>query len=156
MVIVASLALLGLATFFVSRVVPERRELLVVAVLSLPILLRLPDTLHHEAVEVRQNRHVNTGTSEVAAPVLRGPFHNAARFDEVKFLLAVRNIVPPDARVGFTADPNQTWIRWAAWGLAPRLLVPDTDAHWLVYRDPSATEPGRELIRVGRFSLVSR
>lgn len=156
MVIVASLALLGLATFFVSRVVPGRRELLAVAVLSLPILLRLPDTLHHEAVEVRQNRHVNTGTSEVAAAFLRGPIHTAARLDEVKFLLAVRDIVPPDARIGFTADPNQTWIRWAAWGLAPRLLIPGADAHWLVARDPSATVSGKEVIRVGRFSLVSR
>jgi hypothetical protein len=157
MVTLAALVVLGLATFLVSRVLPARRELLVLAVLALPILLELPHTLHHEAVEVRQNRHVNASTGEVAAAFLRGPTHTAGRLDEFKFLLVVRDVVPPDAQIGFTADPNQTWIRWAAWGLAPRLLIPGTDARWLVARDPSsATNLGRELVRVGRFSLVAR
>jgi hypothetical protein len=156
MVTIASLAALGLAFLLASRLLPARRELLVVAVLALPILVRLPSTLRHEGVEVRQNRHVDMRTAEVAAPFLRGPYHRAEHFAEVRFLVAARRIVPESARVGFTADPNQTWIRWAAWGLAPRLVLPGVAAPWLILRDSPAEGLGRVVLRVGDYTLVRR
>jgi hypothetical protein len=156
MVTLATLAALGLAFLLASRLVPARRELLLVAVLALPVLIRLPSTLHHEGIEVRQNRHVDMRTAEVGAPFLRGPYHQAGRFEEARFLLAARRIVPEDARVGFVADPNQTWIRWAAWGLAPRLVLPGANAPWLILRDSSPSGLGRIVLRVGDYVLVRR
>lgn len=153
---VAILAALGLSTLLASRLLPARRSLLVVAVLALPVCLTLPRTLRHEATEVRQDRHVDSSLAEVAAPFMRGGQRSPQRNEEVRFLLAVRRLVPPDAEIGFTASPGQRWVRWAAWALAPRLVVPGTEAGWVMVRDEPSTGLGREVLRVGHFGLVQR
>jgi hypothetical protein len=153
---VAILAALGLSTLLASRLLPARRSLLAVAVLALPVLLTLPRTLRHEAVEVRQDRHVDSSLAEVAAPFMRGGQRSPGKNEEVRFLLAVRRMVPSDAEIGFTASPGQRWVRWAAWALAPRLVVPGTDVPWVMLRDENAAGLGREVLRIGHFRLVRR
>jgi hypothetical protein len=130
--------------------------LLVVAVLAVPILARIPTTLHHEGAELRQNRHVDVKLAEVAAPFFRGGARRPERNDEVRFLLAVRKAVPPDATIGVVANPGQRWVRWAAWALAPRLVVPGTATPWLMLRDQQAGSLGRSVVSIGRFRLVRR
>jgi hypothetical protein len=154
MVTLAALAALGLATFLASRLARGRRELLAVAVLALPLVLKLPGTLRHEATEVRQNRHVDSSTAEIAAPFLRSGIRSPLRLEEVRFLIAVRRVVPADAEIGFVANPGQRWVRWAAWGLAPRLVVQGADRQWVMLRDQPGDRLGRTVVRVGRFRLV--
>src|SRR4051812_44155123 len=110
MVTLAALAALGLATFLASRLARGRRELLAVAVLALPLVLKLPGTLRHEATEVRQNRHVDSSTAEIAAPFLRSGIRSPLRLEEVRFLIAVRRALPADAEIGFVANPGQRWV----------------------------------------------
>jgi len=149
---------------------PERRRaLLAVPVLVLPIALTLADTLHDEKRAIDRYFGLTPIEAEVDPP-LRWP-----EYENVELLLAIRRLVPADATISFlpggrwsetrTAAEARSiylqsgWVRWVAFVIAPRIVVPGTDASWTVLVDQSPSEAGVQFRRAWRFGsdwLVQR
>jgi hypothetical protein len=134
---------------------------LAVLVLAVPLLLSLPGRVKHEAGEVEGS--IRHGTSERIT-------RSAAPAGERDVLVLARRVVPPEAVIGvagpdassadrITGAASTSWARWAAYVLAPRLIVGRLDTDWLLLLDTSAERIGVEPLRewqFGRYRLVKR
>jgi hypothetical protein len=135
------------------------RSLAAGAVLAVPVAVTLGSTVRKDVDAVREHSRLSAVQAEVVPPF---PF---AGYRNVPLLLGMRRLVPADANIAFVPrePPDiylQTgWVRWAAFVLAPRLVVEGRDAPWLVvvHRTPRAAKiHGRRAWRFGDDWLVER
>jgi hypothetical protein len=135
------------------------RSLAAGAVLAVPVALTLGSTARKDVDAIREHSRLSAVEAEVVPPF---PF---AGYSNVPLLLGVRRLVPPEGRIAFfPREPAgiylQTgWVRWAAFVLAPRVVVDGRDAPWLVvvHRTPRAANVrGRRAWRFGNDWLVER
>ena len=169
--VLVTLAIL-LVAFVISRVAPLRsraRTLLVASALILPIVWTLPATLRHERLLIRKDLRLTPIQAEVEPPI------HWPRYSNTALLLGIRKIVPLGASVTFLPGGRWTrgvlstvaraaylrtgWVRWVAFVIAPRHVVADIDARWVVLADQSPTTAGirpRLAWRFGQDWLVLR
>ena len=135
------------------------RSLAAGAVLAVPVAVTLGSTVRKDVDAIREHSRLSAVQAEVVPPF---PF---AGYRNVPLLLGVRRLVPEDANIAFVPRESpdiylQTgWVRWAAFVLAPRLVVEGRDAPWLVvvHRTPRAAKVhGRRAWRFGDDWLVER
>jgi hypothetical protein len=128
------------------------------AVLAVPAAVTLGSTVRKDVDAIREHSRLSAVQAEVVPPF---PF---AGYRNVPLLLGVRRLVPDDARIAFVSrEPVDVylqtgWVRWAAFVLAPRVVV-EGDAPWLVvvHRTPRAAKiHGRRAWRFGDDWLVER
>ena len=124
------------------------------AVLVVPIALTLPSTVRKDVDAIREHRRVGRIEAEVVPPF---PF---AGFRNVPLLLGIRQRVPEDASIAFVPRGGaaarriyvQTgWVRWAAFSIAPRLVVSGARARWVVLVGRSPGEAGVHPRRAWRY-----
>jgi hypothetical protein len=127
------------------------RPLVAAVILAVPLAVTLGSTVRSDVDATREHSRLNAVEAEVAPPF---PFPG---YRNVPLLLGVRRLVPPDASMAFLSrDPPgvylQTgWVRWAAFVLAPRLIVERRDAPWVVLVHQTPDEGGISGLRVWRF-----
>jgi hypothetical protein len=135
------------------------RSLAAGAVLAVPVAVTLGSTVRKDVDAVREHSRLSVVQAEVVPPFAFAGYRN------VPLLLGVRRLVPEGANIAFVPrePPHiylQTgWVRWAAFVLAPRLVVEERDAPWLVivHRTPRAAKiHGRRAWRFGDDWLVQR
>ena len=158
-----------LAVAVAWRLPAHRRALVAIPVLALPIALTLPATLRHETHAIRRSFRLTPVEAEVAPP------HRWPAYRNVPLLVGARRLVPGDATIAFIPGGRWTkartpaearriyvqtgWVRWAAFVLAPRVVVEGTDAPWAVLVDQSPERAGIRPRRAWRFGndwLVQR
>lgn len=151
LVLLATLALLALAVGIAVRGRPGiPATALVAAVLALPVLLSLPGTLRDEVPAIGDR----TSPGDRLA---RGPGVEA-------LIAAVRQRVPPDGRIRVAAARGEPplgsrWVRWLAYRAAPRVVVEDEDASWIVGRGIDPGDVGLDdgdVSHFGPFWLAER
>jgi hypothetical protein len=135
------------------------RSLAAGAVLAVPVAVTLGSTVRKDVDAIREHSRLSAVEAEVVPPF---PF---AGYRNVPLLFAVRRLVPEDGNIAFVPrEPPEIylqtgWVRWAAFVLAPRLVVEGRDAPWLVvvHRTPRAAKVhGRRAWRFGDDWLVER
>jgi hypothetical protein len=145
------------------------RTLLAAGVIVLPVVWSLPGTLRHEQRLIRRDLGLTPVQAEARSPVYWAGYTNTP------LLLGIREHVPRGARVTFLPGAGlargrppaeerarylQTgWVRWAAFVIAPRLVVDDVSAPWVVLADQSPGAAGirpRHAWRFGPDWLVER
>ena len=79
---------------------------------------------------------------------------------DLPLLLGIRRLVPEDGSIAFVPRGGRAarriyvqtgWARWAAFAVAPRLVVEDANAPWLVVVGRSPDEAGLRVRRAWRF-----
>ena len=160
--VVVALALVGAGTAL-SRFLPRAgRSLLAVLVVALPAAWTVPATIRSEVRDARADARLSPFAKEVEPPV-----HFPRRYRNVRLLAAARRLVPADATVAFApggrflqgrtrADARRIyvqsgWVRWFAFSLAPRLVVADLEAPWVVVVDQAPRRAGIAPARAWRF-----
>ena len=126
------------------------------ALLAVPIALTIHSTVRRDVDAIREHSKLTPVQANVAPPFAFPGYGN------VPLLLGIRRHVPPDASIGFVSrEPADIylrtgWIRWLAFAVAPRLVVNDPHARWVVYarRQPPATV--EHVWRYGDVRLVER
>ena len=135
------------------------RSRLAAAILAVPVAVTIASTVRKDIDATREHSRLSRVEAEVTPPF---PFPG---YRNVPLLLGVRRVVPPDASVAFVPRDSpdvylQTgWVRWAAFVIAPRLVVEQRDAPWvvLVHQTPAeAGISGRRVWRFGSDRLVRR
>jgi hypothetical protein len=136
-----------------------RRSLVAAALLAIPIAVTIGSTVRSDVDAIRAHARIGAADAAVVPP------HTFPGFANVALLRGVRRLVPSGARVAFVArEPQEIylqtgWIRWAAFAIAPRLVVEGRKAPWVVVtgRTPGdAGVRGRRSWRFGRDWLVER
>ena len=159
MPVLVSLVVLGVAALLAPWVSPRRRGLLAAGVLAVPVALALPGVLADEARETRASWGRSAQRAEIAAPL--ATTFRPWRVDSPEYrilALAVREI-PEHAEIGLERPFDGHWARATAFAAAPRLVVPDLDAEWLILREADPDELGiepRRSWRAGRYWLVQQ
>ena len=124
------------------------------AVLVVPVALTLPSTVRKDVDAIREHRRIGRVEAEVVPPF---PF---AGFRNVPLLLGIRQRVPEDASIAFVPPGGaaarriyvQTgWVRWAAFSIAPRLVVSGARAPWVVLVGRTPGEAGVHARRAWRY-----
>jgi hypothetical protein len=135
------------------------RSLVAAAVLAIPVAVTIGSTVRNDVDAIRAHARVSAADAAVVPP------HPFPGFANVALLRGVRRLVPADARVAFVArEPPEIylqtgWIRWAAFAIAPRLVVEGPKAPWVVVAGRTPGEAGvrgRRSWRFGRDWLVQR
>jgi hypothetical protein len=135
------------------------RPLLAAAILAVPVAVTIGSTVREDIDAMRDHSRLSRVEAEVAPPF---PFPG---YRNVPLLLGVRRLVPPRASIAFLSrDPPDVylqtgWVRWAAFVLAPRLIVERRDAPWVVLVHQTPDEAGifsRRVWRFGNDRLVRR
>ncbi len=135
------------------------RSLVASAVLVAPLAFTLPKTIRHDVDAIRDHSRLTAVQAEVEPPFRFPGYRN------VPLLLGIRRLVPTDADVAFVPRGSaeiylQTgWLRWAAFVIAPRVVVEGRDARWIVVVDRTPREAkvrGRRAWRFGDDWLVAR
>jgi hypothetical protein len=136
-----------------------RRSWLTGAVLAVPVALTLGSTVRDDADAIREHSRLSAIQAEVVPPF------RFAGYSNVPLLVGMRRLVPENATIAFVSrEPADVylqtgWVRWAAFVLAPRLVVEGRNAPWLVvvHRTPGAAKiHGRRVWRFGDDWLVQR
>jgi hypothetical protein len=135
------------------------RSLVAGAVLAVPVAVTLGSTVRKDVDAIREHSRLSAIEADVVPPFRFAGYRN------VPLLLDTRRLVPEDAKIAFVPrEPVDVylqtgWVRWAAFVLAPRLVVEARDAPWLVvvHRTPRAAKVhGRRAWRFGDDWLVER
>jgi hypothetical protein len=138
------------------------RSLAAAAVLVLPIALTVGSTVRHDVDAIREHARLSAVEADVEPPFAFPGYRN------VPLLLGMRRLVPDDARIAFVPrggaaarrDYVRTgWVRWAAFVLAPRLVVAGSTAPWIVSVGRPPGDAGIVARRTWRFGddwLVER
>jgi hypothetical protein len=153
----------------VTQLTSRVRTLLVASVLILPIAWTLPATLRHEGLLIRKDLRLTPIQAEVEPPVRWTGYSNTALLLGIRKIVPVgatmtflpggrltRGLSPSDARTGYL---ETGWVRWVAFVIAPRRVVDDVDARWVVLADESPATAGvrpRRAWRFGRDWLIQR
>ena len=141
--VIVTLGLLLLVALFALRMSRWLRVVAVAAVVAVPILWTLPETLRRESDRIDRSFALTPVQAEVVPPF---PYPGYAN---VPLLIGIREHVPRDATVSFfPADmPRRTylqtgWVRWLAFVIAPRLVAEGADAPWAVVAGQTPAEAG--------------
>jgi hypothetical protein len=135
------------------------RSLAAGAVLAVPVAVTLGSTVRRDVDAIRENSRLHGVQAEVVPPF------RFAGYSNVPLLLGMRRIVPEAARIAFVPrEPADIylrtgWVRWAAFVIAPRVVVEGPNAPWVVvvHRTPRAAGVhGRRAWRFGDDWLVER
>ena len=159
--VLITLGVLVAAAILASRLAVRSRVFLVTAILVLPVALTLPRTLRHERRVIDRSFALTPVEAEVVPPI-----HWPA-YENVSLLLGIRRLVPRGASISFIPGGRWTrerspaearriyvqsgWVRWVAFVVAPRIVVPGRDAPWVVLVDQSPADAGLHPRRAWRF-----
>ena len=130
------------------------RSLVAGAVLVVPIALTLPSTVRKDVDAIREHRRIGAVQAEVVPPFAFAGFRN------VPLLLGIRQRVPEDSSIAFVPPGGaaarriyvQTgWVRWAAFAIAPRVVVSGARAPWVVLVGRTPGEAGVRAQRAWRY-----
>ena len=134
----------------------SRRSTLVAAILVVPIAMTAFSTIRDDVDAVREQGRLSAVEADVVPPFAFAGYRN------VPLLLGIRRQVPADASLAFVARQSPAvylrtgWVRWAAFVVAPRLVVDDPRAEWVVYVDGAPPHGARRAWRFGPDWLVQR
>ena len=130
------------------------RSLAAGAVLVVPVALTLPSTVRKDVDAIWEHRRIGTVQAEVVPPFAFAGFRN------VPLLLGIRQHVPEGSTIAFVPRGGvaarriyvQTgWVRWAAFAIAPRLVVSGARAPWVVLVGWPPGEAGLRPRRAWRY-----
>jgi hypothetical protein len=130
--------------------------LVAAAILVVPVALTIGSTVRHDLNAVREHARLDEARAGVVPPFAFAGYRN------VPLLRGIRRHVPADAGIGFVAgEPagiylRTGWIRWLAFAVAPRLVVNDPRARWLVYVHRPPPAGAAHVWRFGDDRLVER
>jgi hypothetical protein len=132
------------------------RSIVAAAALAVPIALTIGSTVRADVDAVREHSRPAAAQADVVPPFPFAGYRNDA------LVLGIRRHVPAGAGVGFVArQPADVylrtgWIRWVAFAVAPRLVVDDPRARWVVYVHRPPPPSARHVWRFGDDRLVER
>jgi hypothetical protein len=130
------------------------RSLAAGVVLAIPVALTLGSTVRKDVDAIREHSRLSFVETEIEPPFAFPGYRN------VPLLLGIRRLVPEDGSIAFVPRGGpaarriylQTgWARWAAFAVAPRVVVDDATAPWLVVVGRSPREAGLRVRRAWRF-----
>ena len=142
-------------------------QLLAVAVIAVPVVWSLPQTVRRERSLIRADLRMTPVQAKLQPPVAWPGYEN------VSLLAGILRLVPKDKTVTFLPGgrlaqgktPVQArldylrtgWVRWVAFVIAPRVVVDSRRADWVVLAEQSPSEAhleGRHRWRFGHDWLV--
>jgi len=126
------------------------------AILVVPVALTIYSTVRGDVHAIREHSRLTPVQANVAPPFAFPGYAN------VPLLLGIRRHVPANASIGFVSRKpadiylRTGWIRWLAFAVAPRLVVDDRRARWVVYVRGQPPPGASRVWRFGDDRLVER
>jgi hypothetical protein len=156
-----AVAVLGAAALLSLVLPPRLWPVLATVVIVVPLALSVPGAVRDERERAQEASHLTPLERDVEPPIYK------PRFRKVRLLATTRKLVPSNATLTVlpggryletkTRDEARAaymqtgWVRWAAFVLAPRLIVTETSADWVLLLDQTPREAGLEPSASWRF-----